>query len=76
MKSIVSIAELPNVLSVDELMEVKGGLVDNIQLCSLVGSAVKCTVAGSGVCTVAGSGIIVKQPEPNPNPGPVKDITG
>jgi hypothetical protein len=78
MKSVVQISDLPNVLSVDELMEVKGGLVDNNKICSLIGSAVKCTVAGSGMCTVAGSGIIIQQPAPNPTPtpGPVTDTNG
>lgn len=70
MKSIVNISDLPNELSIDELLEVKGGLVDNNKLCSIFNSAVKCTVAGSGLCTVAGSGIIIDQPVPNPEPTP------
>lgn len=78
MKSVVQISDLPNVLSVDELMEVKGGLVDNNKICFLIGAAVKCTVAGSGMCTVAGSGVIIQQPAPNPTPtpGPVTDTNG
>lgn len=78
MKSVVQISDLPNVLSVDELMEVKGGLVDNNKICSLIGAAVKCTVAGSGMCTVAGSGVIIQQPAPNPTPtpGPITDTNG
>lgn len=70
MKSIINISDLPNSLELEELMEVKGGLVDNNKICSLIGSAVKCTVAGSGMCTVQGSGIIIQQPSPNPTPAP------
>ncbi len=39
---------LPDTLDVYELMEVKGGALDKSQICVLA-SAVKCTVAGSGV---------------------------
>jgi hypothetical protein len=39
---------LPDTLDVYELMEVKGGILDKSQVCVLA-SAVKCTVAGSGV---------------------------
>lgn len=78
MKPIVKISDLPNVLSIDELMEVKGGLLDNIKICALIGDGVKCnksgsgicTVAGSGLCPVAGSGLIDPNPNPNPDPNP------
>lgn len=57
-------------MSVDELMEVKGGVLDNNKLCSLTGAGFKCTAEGSGICTVEGSGIIVKDPGPIPaDPG-------
>ncbi len=35
-------------LDVEELMEVKGGITDKAVICAFA-SAVKCTVAGSGV---------------------------
>lgn len=35
-------------LNILELMEVKGGILDKSQIC-IAASAVKCTVAGSGV---------------------------
>lgn len=74
MTQIIKIKDLPNVLSVDELLEVKGGLLDNNLLCSVFGTGVKCTVEGSGVCTVEGSGIIIKDPDkPDPNPNPLPD---
>lgn len=77
MKPIVQISDLPNVLSIDELLEVKGGLVDNAKICAIFGLAFKCTAEGSGVCTTQGSGIcttqgsgVIVQPDPKPNPGP------
>lgn len=70
MKPIINISDLPNSLDLEELMEVKGGVVDNNTICTLIGCAFKCTVAGSGVCTVQGSGIIIQQPSPNPTPAP------
>lgn len=39
MKSIIDISDLPNSMDLEELMEVKGGLVDNNQICSLIGCA-------------------------------------
>jgi len=71
MKQIIKISDLPNLMDVEELMEVKGGFVDNNKICSLIGSAVKCTVQGSGLCTVAGSGILEPTPTPQPDPEPV-----
>lgn len=77
MKPIVKISDLPNVLSVEELMEVKGGLLDNNRICAVIGNGVKCVNPGSGFCPVEGSGIICKDagagliiPNPNPNPNP------
>lgn len=81
MNNQLSLSEIPCDLSVDELLEVKGGLGDNNKICSLFGCAVRCTVAGSGICTVAGSGIIITTPtgpdtdtgggnqDPTPDPG-------
>lgn len=79
MKPIVKISDLPNVLSIDELMEVKGGLLDNNKVCLLLGIGVKCVNPGSGVCTVegagiicsgSGSGVVLPNPDPHPTPGP------
>lgn len=56
---------LPDTLDVYELMEVKGGALDKSQICVLA-SAVKCTVAGSGV-------IVVSPTEPTA-PGPSKFV--
>ena len=39
---------LPDTLEMSELMEVKGGILDESQVCILA-AAVKCTVQGSGV---------------------------
>lgn len=78
MKSVVQISDLPDVISVDELMDVKGGIADTNFFCSSFMNAVTCNVAGSGMCTAVGSGIctvkdsgFIKDPEPvDPNPGP------
>lgn len=50
MKSVVQISDLPDVMSVDELMDVKGGISGNGALCGFFSSAVTCTVFGSGFC--------------------------
>lgn len=78
MKTIVQISDLPDVMSVDELMDVKGGISGNGVLCGLFSSAVTCTVYGSGFCSVVGSGVCtvvgsgVKQPDPvEPTPDPI-----
>lgn len=66
MKSIVKIEDIPSALPIEQLMEVKGGLLDGISICSIFGNGVKCppnqaavtcSGEGSGVqCNVAGSG--------------------
>ncbi len=48
MKSIIKIQDLPETLDMEELMEVKGGYVEEIAICVFT-AAVKCTVPGSGV---------------------------
>lgn len=48
MNQIVKIQDLPETLDMQELMEVKGGILDKSQVCILA-AAVKCTVEGSGV---------------------------
>ena len=83
MKPIVQISDLPGALSVDELMEVRGGLAETNAICGLFGSAVTCSAAGSGFCSVVGSGIctvigsgITKDPEPfDPKPDPADPST-
>lgn len=54
MKGIVKISDLPTELSVEELMQVKGGDAPVIN-CSAEGSGV-CTVKGTGMCYGEGSG--------------------
>lgn len=54
---------IPSTLSLDDLLEVKGG-GDGI--------TVECKVPGSGICLVVGSGVI-NPPDPNPGGGPVKN---
>lgn len=78
MKSVVQISDLPDVMSVDELMDVKGGISGNGALCGFFSSAVSCNVYGSGFCSVVGSGIYtavgsgIKTPDPvDPNPDPI-----
>ena len=78
MKSVVQISDLPDVMSVDELMDVKGGISNNGGFCGLFSSAVTCTVYGSGFCSVVGSGVCtvvgsgIKEPEPvDPTPDPI-----
>ena len=78
MKSVVQISDLPDVMSVDELMDVKGGIAGNGALCGFFSSAVSCNVYGSGFCSVVGSGICtavgsgIKTPDPvDPNPDPI-----
>lgn len=61
MKPIVSISEIPTVLSIEELMEVKGG-DNNVDICSVTSSAFKCTKEGSGICLVANSGVVCQAP--------------
>jgi len=48
MNAIVKIEDINECLDIQEMMEVKGGALDKSQICVLA-SAVKCTVAGSGV---------------------------
>lgn len=48
MKSIVDLNDIPETLDVCELMAVKGGAAKVSPTC-IFASAVKCTVAGSGV---------------------------
>ena len=50
----MKLQNVPETLNVSELMEVKGGVGDKSHIC-VFASAVKCTVAGSGV--------IIKEPE-------------
>lgn len=57
---------LPDTLDVYELMEVKGGTLDKNQICVLA-SAVKCTVAGSGIIVMSPTG-----PTGPTAPGPSK----
>lgn len=59
MNQIVKLQDIPETLDMQELMEVKGGILDKSQVCILA-SAVKCTVEGSG--------IIVQVPSEPTNP--------
>lgn len=51
MKGIIEVSDLPTFLSVEELLEIKGG----------DGPVIHCNVKGSGVCMVEGSGICSAQ---------------
>jgi len=75
MSEIIKISDLPTELSVEELMQVKGGDGPTIN-CSTQGSGV-CSVKDTGICsgegagfscTTDGSGIIL---EPVPTPEPI-----